>query len=232
MAARHSRVATTFQRAAVDAIQDCWDIVRERPADPEEAARAALAKGDYVEAELALRQSMLSVSAEGPGPYVQTLYFYILEYHVFHWRNKKKRTAREEGLEKRIRLAFEEVYHLHDTAWPVISVLAYIQLKLGNHKKCDFLIFEACKFVNDKPLPFIVQSMLYQQWVPPRPLKPEDFALGFLSKPKPVGSRDIDSALKLLKHAIKLDRRVVLAHKCLALLQLQFFGDMEVRCLP
>jgi hypothetical protein len=33
---------------------------------------------------------------------------YVLEYHVFHWRNKKKASAKEEGLEGRIRRAFEE----------------------------------------------------------------------------------------------------------------------------
>ena len=45
---------------------------------------------------------------------------------------------------------------------------------------------------------------------------------------KAVGSCDIDSAERLLLHAIKLDKRVVAAHKFLGLLQLQFRGDVEV----
>ncbi len=77
MAARHSREATTFQRAAADAIQDCWDVVRGRPFDPEDTARAALARGDYVAAEEALRPAMTAVTANGPGPYVQTLYLCV-----------------------------------------------------------------------------------------------------------------------------------------------------------
>lgn len=227
--ARHARGATALQRAAVDAIQDCWDIVRKPPPDPEETARASLAKGDYVSAEAALRPAMCAYTADGPRPHVQTLYLYLLEYHVFHWRNKHKSCAREEGLEKRIQRDFEDAYHLNDSAWAAISVLAFIQLKLGNHKKCDFLLFEAYKFVNDKPLPFIIQSMLYMQWVPPRPVRAEDFGFGFsLADVKPTGSRDVASAVKLLKHAIKLDKRVVAAHKCLALVQLQFLGDIEV----
>ena len=222
---RFTKEATTNQRAAKNALQDCWDIVQKRPTDPEELAREALTRGDYVTAEEVLRQPVLSHS----GPYIETLYMYILEYHVFHFRNKTKKTEREIGIAKKISRDCEEARQLRDSNWQATTILAYIALKHGLHKKADFLLFEALKFVKDQPMPYVVQSLLYQEWVPPKPIQAStNGSFRLPSSAKPTGSRDVESAEKLLVHATKLDKRMTFAHKCLATLKLQFAGDIEV----
>jgi len=227
---QEARLQDRSPRVAVaHAILDCWDVVRHRPPEPVVVARRALAEGKYMQAEKALRAPMLVYTSEGPSAEVQTLYLYVLEYHVFHWRNKVKSTAKEEGLTREIRQAFDEAHHLNESAWQAVSVLAYIHLKQGNHKKCDFLLYEIGKFVDNRALPLIVQAMLYMQWVPPRPLRAEDFKFSFaFNSAKPKGSRNVDASVQLLRYAMKLEPKVVAAHKCLAIVLLQFYGDVEV----
>jgi hypothetical protein len=231
MLAHHKKDSTIKQRQVAEELQECWAAVSERPKDPEVLARQALAKGDYVAAEAALRPPLLSYTADGCGPFVQSLYLYVLEYHVFHWRNKQKTTLRELQLVPSMRQAFEEAYAENDTNWQAVSILAYIHLREGRPQRCDALLFEALKFVSNQPLPFVVQSMLYAQWVPPCRLQVVADSSSFLrlDAPKPTGSRDLASAEKLLLQAIKQDKRMVAAHKGLALLHLQSRGDFEVR---